>query len=63
MNERRVFRKYTQSQGKEAKEFVEVIDKFYNNDVLITKDKNGNLEETYIDYKDMVHWMFKNYKE
>ena len=51
MNGRRLFREYAQSKGKEAKEFVEVKDDWYNQDTLVTKDNKGDLEETSINYK------------
>ena len=59
MNGRKMFREYAQSKGKEAKEFVE-IEEDYNCDNLITKDNNGNLEKTSLNYKDVVHWLIKN---
>jgi hypothetical protein len=45
--------------GKEAKEFVKIIPEWYSNDSLITKDNNGNLETTTINYKNMVNWIIK----
>lgn len=60
MNGRKLHREYAQSKGKEAKEFVEVVSEFYSNDTLITKDNNGNLERTTIDYREFVHWIIKN---
>ena len=63
MNGRRLFREYAQSLGKEAKEFVEIkVEWFERNDTLITKNNNGAIEETSIDYKDMVHWIIKTKK-
>ncbi len=59
MNGRRLFREYAQSKGKEAKEFVEVKDDWYNQDTLVTKDNKGDLEETSINYKQMLHWIIK----
>jgi hypothetical protein len=59
MNGRRLFREYAQSKGKEAKEFVEVKDDWYNQDTLVTKDNKGDLEETSINYKEMLHWIIK----
>jgi uncharacterized protein YdcH (DUF465 family) len=62
MNGRKVFREYAkQLKNKQAKEFVRIEDKFYNQDTLITKDDNGNEEKSSINYKEMVHWIFKNY--
>lgn len=53
---RRLFRKYAQHLGREAKEFVKIIDgSFDSSDKLITKNNNNEIEETYINYKDMVH--------
>lgn len=57
MNGRRLFREYAQSKGKEAKEFVEIKDDWYDADKLVTKDNKGNIEETTIRYKDMVNWI------
>lgn len=62
MNGRKVFREYAQSKGKEAKEFVEIIDDWYDADILVTKDNSGNTEKTLIRYKDMVQWIIRNYK-
>lgn len=59
MNGRRLFREYAQSKGREAKEFIEIKDDWYNQDILITKDSNGNIEETDIDYKEMLHWIIR----
>jgi cytidylate kinase len=59
MNGRRVFREYAQSKGKEAKEFVEIIDEQYQYDTLITKDNDGIGETTSINYKDMVKWIIR----
>ena len=60
MNGRRLFREWAQSKGKEAKEFVEIKHEWYNQDQLFTKDSKGNLEQTTINYKEMVHWIIKN---
>lgn len=58
MNGRRLFREYAQSKGKEAKEFVKIEDGWYGDpDTLITKDNEGNLEETSVNYKNLVHWI------
>jgi hypothetical protein len=63
MNGRTLFREYAQQvHGKEAKEFIEIIDQFYSQDDLITKDNKGNKEKCTIDYKDMVHWIIKTKK-
>jgi hypothetical protein len=59
MNGRRLFREYAQSQGKEAKEFIEIKEDWYNQDTLVTKDNKGGLEETSINYKEMLHWIIK----
>lgn len=59
MNGRRLFREYAQSKGKEAKEFVEIKDDWYDADILVTKDNKGNIEETTIRYKDMVNWIIR----
>lgn len=60
MNGRKLFREYAQYKGKEAVSFVEIKSAFYENDTLITKDKNNSTEVTSINYKDMVHWIIKN---
>ena len=59
MNGRRLFREYSQIKCREAKEFVEIKDDWYNQDTLITKDNNGNIEETNINYKEMLHWVIR----
>lgn len=59
MNGRKMFREYAQSKGKEAKEFVKIEEEMYEYDTLITKDNNGNLEKTGLNYKDIVHWLIK----
>jgi hypothetical protein len=59
MNGRRLFREYAQSKGKEAKEFIEIKEDWYNQDTLVTKDNKGDLEETSINYKEMLHWIIK----
>ena len=59
MNGRRLFREYAQSKGKEAKEFVKIIDEQYQYDTLITKDDDGREETTSINYKDMVNWIIR----
>jgi len=60
MNGRRLFRKYAESLGKEAKEFIKIDNDWYDQDTLITKDNKGNIEKTDINYKDMVHWIIKS---
>ena len=59
MNGRRLFREYAQYKGKDAREFVEIKNEFYENDTLITKDNLGKQESTTIDYREMVHWIIK----
>lgn len=59
MNGRKLFRQYAQSKGKVAKEFIQVIPQFYSQDIIHTRDDDGNLEITTIDYKEMVHWIIK----
>jgi len=59
MNGRKLFREYAQTQGKEAKEFVEIESGWYDDDILVTKDNKGNLEKTAISYKEMVYWIIK----
>lgn len=60
MNGRRLYRKYAQSKGKDAKEFVKIEEDYYNNDILITKDNNGREERTSINYKELVNWIIRN---
>lgn len=60
MNGRRLYRKYAQSMGRDAKEFVKIEEEYYNNDILITKDNNGKEERTSINYKDLVNWIIRN---
>ena len=62
MTGRKLFREYAQSKGKEAKEFVEIEDEFYQADTLVTKDNNDIVEVTTINYKEMVQWIIKSYK-
>jgi len=58
MNGRKLFRDYAKEKhGKEAKEFVKIVNEWYSNDTLITKDNKGSLEKCTINYKDMVHWI------
>lgn len=57
MNGRRLYREYAKNKGKKAKEFVRIEEDWYNQDVLITKDDNGNIEKTNINYKDMINWI------
>lgn len=59
---RKIFRAYAQSNCKEAKEFVELQSDMYQNDTLITKSNSGAIETTSINYKDMLFWLFKNFK-
>jgi len=60
MNGRRLFREYAQSKGKEAVSFVKIEPEQYNNDTLVTRSNDGQLEQTSIDYKDMIHWVVRN---
>lgn len=58
MNGRRLFRKYAQSKGQQAKEFIKIEDGFYgDSDVLVTKDNKGREERLNLDYKNMVLWI------
>lgn len=59
MNGKRMYREYAQSKGKEAKEFIKIQSDWYDQDVLITKDNNGNEEKTNINYKELVHWLIR----
>jgi len=60
MNGRKLYREYTQSKGKEAKEFIKIEEDWYNLDMLITKDNKGHEEKTSINYKDLVNWIIRN---
>ena len=61
MNGRKLFREYATFKRKDnVKEFVKIIPEWYNQDTLVTKDINGNIQETTIDYKEMVHWIIRN---
>jgi hypothetical protein len=62
MNGRKLFRQYAQSKGKEAKEFVKIEQGWYAQDILHTKDFNGNPEKCDLDYKEMIHWIIKTQK-
>lgn len=62
MNGRKLFREYAQSLGKEVKEFVEIEKGWYQDDTLITKDNQGNLERTTINYRDVLYWIIKTKK-
>jgi hypothetical protein len=59
---RKIFRAYAQANGKEAKEFVELQSNMYEHDTLITKSNDGSIEATPISYKQMLFWLFKNFK-
>lgn len=59
---RKIFREFAKSKGKEAKEFVELQSEMYQNDTLITKSNSGALEKTSINYKNMLFWVFRNFK-
>lgn len=61
MNGRRLYREYAKSKGREAKEFVKIEEDWYNEFTLITKDNNGNIERTIINYKDIVNWIIRTY--
>ena len=53
---RRLFREYAQEkEGKEAVSFVE-IKQDYDVDTLITRDKQGMLEKTYLGYDRVLYW-------
>lgn len=60
MTGRRLFREFAQSQGKEAREFMKIIPQQYDLDILVTKDSQGGLEETVINYKTMIMWVLRN---
>ena len=63
MTNRSIYRLYAQKvHGKIAKEFVEVIPQWYQQDTLVTKDNNGKLEECTIDYRNMLHFVLKEFK-
>jgi len=58
MNRRRLFREFATYKGKEAYEFVEMQRDYYV-DRLITKSKSGELEETTIDYQEILYWLIR----
>lgn len=62
MNGRRLFREFAQSKGKEATEFIKIESGWYDQDTLITKNSDGELEKTSLHYKDVVHWIIKTKK-
>jgi hypothetical protein len=62
MNGRAMYREYAKSQGKEAKEFVEIKSQGYGaNDILITKSESGSEERTSLVYQDVVNFIIKTY--
>lgn len=63
MNGRRLFRNYAKSKGKVAKEFVRVVQGYYEQDILVTKNELGEEEYTTISYRDMVHWIIANVQD
>lgn len=63
MNGRKMYREYAQSKGKEAVEFIRIQSGSYGeSDFLVTRDSKRNLEETTIDYRDVVHWLIRTKK-
>lgn len=62
MNGRKLFREYAQSKGRTASGFLEIKEGWYNEDTLFTQDNDGKIEQTSIDYKDMIHWIIRNKK-
>lgn len=57
---RRAYRLYAQHLGKEATSFVEIVTTpHYEFDVLKTKNSNGEIEETSLDYKDMINFLIR----
>lgn len=57
-NGRQLYRKYAKSKGNEAVSFVEIEQEGYGYpDTLITKDSNGKLERTSLDYHDFTNWI------
>jgi len=57
---RRLFREYAQNKGKEAKEFIQIKKDGYGyTDILVTKDNNGQLENTDLNYENMLIWAIK----
>lgn len=64
MNGRRLFREYAQSRGREAIGFIEIKEEreYYGDfirTILVTTDSKGKLEETEIDYKDVINWIIR----
>lgn len=58
-----IYIEYAKSKGKSAKEFVRLKQEYYNIDTIITKDLNGNEEETLINYKDLSNWLINRIKK
>jgi len=56
-----MFREYAKSKGQVAKAFVRLKSEPYDVDVLETKDDDGGLEVTLIDYKELVFWLLRKY--
>lgn len=63
MNNRAIFRKYAQSKGKEAVEFVKIEDDTnYSAWTLVTRDSKGYEERTISNYRDMLFWVLQKYR-
>jgi hypothetical protein len=59
---RKLFRKFAQSKGSEAKEFVKIEDD-YGFSTLITKDESGRLERLTFNYRELCYWLMNNFKK
>lgn len=60
MNGRKLYREYArQVHKKEAESFVSIETEYYQQDQLVTKDSNGNIEKCTIDYREMVNWIIR----
>jgi len=56
---RRILRKYAQSKGYDAKEFVRIEEHFYSQDILVFKDSNKNQGKCDINYKNLFYYIVK----
>ena len=59
MNGRKVYRDYAKSRGMEAAGFIE-IESGYGYNVLKTVDNQGKEEKLFINFEDVLIWVFKN---
>lgn len=63
MNNRAIFRAYAQSKGKEAVEFIKLDeeDYFAGGQYMLTKNSKGEVEKTFVDFREMLFWVFRTY--